>query len=136
MMTRGPKDAWKVFLILIVALIVIGKQCGRSDQSAASRELNSQPKATESAAVSEQDLRDGALVMCRIGVKHRLKAPDSADFQSYNDDVVAPEGHGKFVIQTKADALNSFGAKLRATFLCEVKCVDKWNCTIIHIVEK
>jgi hypothetical protein len=44
-------------------------------------------------------------------------------------------GGGKFHIRTKADALNSFGAKLRSTFDCELQCETEKNCTVIKMKE-
>jgi len=76
-----------------------------------------------------------AKVMCRVSVQQNLKAPSSADFQSYADDDVVYMGKGVFRVKTKVDAVNSFGAKLRSTFDCEVQCDIEKNCTVTDLKE-
>lgn len=74
--------------------------------------------AERAAMLDAKPPRDEAQVICRMTVKRNLKAPSTADFQSYVDDYVKYLGHGKFHIQTQADSQNSFGATLRSTFDC------------------
>ncbi len=73
--------------------------------------------------------------MCRVAVKNNLKAPSSADFQRYADDYIEYIGKGKFHVQTKADAVNSYGAKLRSTFECEVQCSSPSECIVTGLKE-
>jgi hypothetical protein len=69
------------------------------------------------------------------GFVRYFKAPSSADFQSYADDDVEYMGKGMFHVETKVDAVNSFGAKLRSTFDCEVQCDTEKNCTVTDLKE-
>lgn len=76
-----------------------------------------------------------AQVVCRLTVERNLKAPDSADFQSSLSDPIKYLGKGKFHIQTKAYAMNSFGARLQHTFDCKVQCLDADNCSVTSLSE-
>ena len=92
---------------------------------------------TEKAAAEEQNMKDHAQIVCRLVLKDNLKAPDSADFQSYTKDYVESKGNGKFLVQTRVDAINSFGAKLRGTFNCTVQCpkYNEYGCVVTSLKE-
>lgn len=92
-------------------------------------------QAAMDAQIDRKSTRNEADDMCRVTLKEHLKAPSSADFQSFVDDYIEYMGNGKFRIRTKADAVNSFGAKLRSTFYCEVQCNTEENCTVTKIDE-
>jgi hypothetical protein len=92
-------------------------------------------QAYQDAAIDTKDTRGAAQDMCRATVKENLKAPSSADFQSYRDDYIGYMGKGKFQVRTKADAVNSFGAKLRSTFECEVQCTSGGDCAVTGLKE-
>lgn len=78
---------------------------------------------------------DLADIICRDSVKNNLKAPSTAKFQSFLDDYIGYQGKGKFEVQTKVDAENSFGAMLRSTFDCKVQCVDGEHCAVASLKE-
>ena len=79
---------------------------------------------------------DDAEIMCRIVVKQSLKVSSTANFQEYSEDSVKYLGSGKFHVQTRVDAQNSFGAKIRSTFECEVQCLDKDHCSVTDLKER
>jgi len=89
----------------------------------------------DAALMDTKSTRIKAQVMCRFTVKENLKAPSSADFQSYRDDYIQYMGKGKFEVRTRADAVNSFGAKLRSTFTCEVQCSSPGECIVSKLDE-
>jgi hypothetical protein len=68
-------------------------------------------------------------------VGHRLKAPYSADFQSYNYDVVKQVRRGAYYVEPSADAVNTFGAKLRTKFGCAVGCTSSDDCAAVEVQE-
>jgi hypothetical protein len=78
----------------------------------------------------------GAWVMAETFVKRGLKSPGTADFGGLfgefqnSDDHVINLGDGRYRVHGWVDAQNSFGAKLRNYFTCEVedKGNDKWTC--------
>jgi len=76
-----------------------------------------------------------AKLVCRQSVKHGLKDPDGADFQSVFFDTVEGEGSNVFCVRTEAKAMNSFGAKLRARFECRVQCWNDQNCSVTSVHE-
>lgn len=60
-----------------------------------------------------------ALSACQVMVKHKFKAPSSADFTI--DHKASDLGSGRFLIISYVEAINSYGAKLRTKFSCQVK---------------
>lgn len=84
----------------------------------------------DSSSSSGGDGRDefGAQVMCEQFVEDRLKAPATADFPSSSEYVVSGSGNS-YTVQGYVDAENSFGAKIRTNFVCEVRDNgdDTWN---------
>jgi hypothetical protein len=71
--------------------------------------------------------------MCVKFVKDTLKAPSSADFPSYGDDGTSVTettnnmGYDSYTVSGYVDAENSFGAKLRQTWLCDTHTYDGTN---------
>jgi hypothetical protein len=65
-----------------------------------------------------------ATVTCRMATQARLKAPDSVEWKG-QDGGWDPEKDWYYNIDLEADAMNSFGAKLRSVFYCQVLCSDK-----------
>jgi hypothetical protein len=61
-----------------------------------------------------------AWVACKSFVEKRLKAPSTADFESYSQELVSEGGAGSFEVHGTVDAQNSFGAKLRSNFRCSL----------------
>lgn len=72
---------------------------------------------------------DSAEALCRQYVADRLKAPSTADWGT------ARTGRwtnhpGYFLVEQTVDAQNSFGAKLRASYECEVLCLSSSTCEV------
>jgi len=69
-----------------------------------------------------------AKVMCDHFIKDRLKAPSSADFSGIFSTTITGSGDDYTVVGT-VDAENSFGAKLRSNYTCEVHDSgdDQWS---------
>lgn len=66
-----------------------------------------------------------AYIQCQDFVKSRLKSPTSADFPSFSSATVSKPWADKqqYAVISYVDAQNSFGAKLRSKFICEIE----WN---------
>lgn len=68
----------------------------------------------------------GAKVACRDFVKARLKAPATADFSG---ETVTGSGTS-YTVRGAVDSENSFGAKLRSTYVCVVEDAgSEWRLT-------
>lgn len=65
-----------------------------------------------------------AFVMSQNFVEKRLKAPSTAEFCSYSDATVLDLGDGRFRVSAYVNAENSFGAKVRTTYICVLKSKD------------
>jgi hypothetical protein len=63
-----------------------------------------------------------AFVQCKDFVKDRLKSPATAEFPTLDFEVL-PRGENTYAIRSYVDSQNSYGAKIRANFFCEVE----WN---------
>jgi len=74
---------------------------------------------------SEYDTRSDkvkAWVIAESQIERSLKAPSTADFQSYNEsNVIYQYNKGTYMVSIYVDAENSFGAKIREYFNVEVK---------------
>lgn len=69
-----------------------------------------------------------AYVMSQVFVKKHLKAPSTADFASFSEAKILREPNNKFTVVSYVDAENSFGAKLRNHYRCELVYdgIDNW----------
>jgi hypothetical protein len=61
---------------------------------------------------------------CKSFVEKRLKAPSTADFASFDRQTVESRSDGHFVVSSYVDSQNSFGAKIRTDYACEVHFKD------------
>jgi curved DNA-binding protein CbpA len=57
---------------------------------------------------------------CEGFVKQNLKAPSSADFASHRELNITGSGVGPWTVIGYVDSQNSFGAKIRSTYICTV----------------
>lgn len=89
----------------------------------------------ESKTTHESDDSIMAYIMAQNFIKKRLKAPGSADFPSQvwnKEDVhVSKQADGGYRVAAWVDAQNSFGAKLRSKWVCELKptSAEMWQVT-------
>ena len=75
-----------------------------------------------SACTAEETVPDkyGAMDVCHQFIEDRLKAPSTAD---YVDEQVVQRGK-TWTVTGSVDSENSFGAKVRSTFICQVEPTD------------
>jgi len=70
-----------------------------------------------------------AEVNCKLFIERRLKSPASADWMSPT--VGQWTNHpGYFLVRQTVDAQNSFGAKLRDSYECQVLCISDSACDV------
>lgn len=86
-------------------------------------------------AARGDNVRVAAQVRCRSVIEANLKAPSTADFQSGLRDGIRYDGKFMWTVQTRVDAQNSFGAKLRSVFTCKVRCLNDESCQVVKVVE-
>ena len=70
-------------------------------------------------------------IVCEAYVKDILKAPATADFQSFLGRNVTDLGKWRYTVSSYVDSQNSFGAKIRTSFTCDVQCVGQNKCAVI-----
>ena len=76
--------------------------------------------------------QDNAQIECRIAIEAGLKAPSTASWSS--GEAFRWRDHlGQFLIRYTVDAENSFGAKLRNTYECQVACLSEDTCKVTKI---
>lgn len=71
-------------------------------------------------------------------VKAKLKSPSSSSFPYYDDNFGTDLGDSNYIIISYFDATNSFGAKIRTHYTCELKYISgDWSYTsnwqLIHL---
>jgi len=66
-----------------------------------------------------RNLKIEAYTVCGQFVQERLKAPSSADFPWYSEEYVSVRGE-TYWVSSYVDSQNSFGAKIRSHYICEV----------------
>lgn len=107
-------------LSLCVLLLLTGLAFGSSESSGP-------PSRRSGSAPTEEPDKIEAWVMAQQFVRNNMKSPGSADFGSafggYQDPdrVVTEASAGKFRVRAWVDAENSFGAKIRTHFICELE---------------
>lgn len=65
-----------------------------------------------------------ATVACRAATQARLKAPDAVEWKGEKGGW-DPQKDWYYNVDLEANAMNSFGAKLRSVFYCQALCSDK-----------
>jgi hypothetical protein len=88
-------------------------------------------------AAPPPDPPDGfsAYTNCRSFAELRLKAPASADFASFDQSRIEARPDGHFVVGSYVDAQNSFGAKIRTAFSCEVHFTDAGSRVVLDSLQ-
>ncbi|MEW9530692.1 hypothetical protein [Microbispora sp. NPDC049125] len=82
-----------------------------------------------------------ASIMCERFVKDRLKAPGNADFGGAADTEVTTVSGVKpwqYKVRSYVDSENSFGAKIRTTYVCDIKTNGDgdWNLVDLQFGEQ
>lgn len=77
-----------------------------------------------------------AIRFCKDAVKRELKAPASADFE-FMPKVERSDINETYMISSYVDAINSFGAKVRTNFFCQLNFIDgqTWTLKELRVVE-
>jgi hypothetical protein len=71
-----------------------------------------------------------AWAMSHEFVNQRIKAPSTADYSSFENSKVYNEGNQKYTVDAYVDSQNSFGAKLRTYYRCQLDYIvstEKWH---------
>jgi hypothetical protein len=75
-----------------------------------------------------------AEVECKHVISSKLKAPSTADWS--NAETARWKDHpGSFLVNHTVDAQNSYGAKIRAKYQCQVVCLSEAACEVTKIYE-
>lgn len=109
----------------------------QTDKQTAKTEQKQQPIAQKKAPKKHVPTKTEASVMAEQFVRKSLKAPSTADFPWYNPDHVKYRGDNTWVVHSYVDAQNSFGAKLRTWYICELKYMGnkEWKCISLALNE-
>lgn len=103
-----------VLLYSILPLLFLGFMIYRTGDGASSASAAVKP--VEPAIPDRFD----AQVTCETFVKRKLKAPATAEFAPSHELTISGEGDGPWKVTGYVDAENSFGAKLRSRYYCEM----------------
>jgi hypothetical protein len=123
-------NAWKWILGVFGGLVLLIIVTATQNHTSTSQNMPSPVTSPENHWEST-DGKIEAFVMSQTFMKRRLKAPSTAGFPWYSDSEVSVfhRGGGVFQVKSYVDAQNSFGAKLRTHYLCELKDNghDSWS---------
>jgi hypothetical protein len=132
-MNRGTKVLTLIVVILATALFARAMQVAITNGGTLTPPSHSETKPVNQNA--------HVWLAAEAAVRQQLKSPSTADFGSvlgeYQDpdrQVVALD-NGSYAVHGWVDAENSFGAKLRSTWVCNIKLVgdEGWSCSSIQI---
>lgn len=117
-----------VAIVAVIALVILGSIMGGDDG----------PSTASDDKPTADELEYGAFDVCTEFVKDRLKAPATASFRNYFQDdgeVLVTGGPTTFTVTSSVDSENSFGAKIRSRFICEVRHVSgtRWQLVDVQI---
>lgn len=133
---QGVGELWNVpsikFLITIIAIVVTITSIYF---------ISTRTNLLDRGSSTPNDESSMAFVQCQSFVKNRLKAPSTADF-AFLDYSAKTLPNRTFQIKSYVDAQNSFGAKIRNYFLCEIQWsgadsarIDNWNLINLELSE-
>jgi hypothetical protein len=78
--------------------------------------------------------KTSACLLCRQFVRERLKAPSTADFQPCYESVVRQGAAANiWTVASWVDAENSFGAKIRTTYVCQLEDTGDGNWRLLAL---
>lgn len=123
-------------LVLFVA--VLGLILGPTIRRGVHPEGAIRPPAVPAKDWDSSSAKIEAFVMSQEFMKRRLKAPGSAEFPWYSDSEVSVlhRGNGVFQVNAYVDAQNSFGAKLRTRYACQLRDEGKQSWALISLTTK
>ncbi len=68
---------------------------------------------------SDDQLREMAYIQCKDHVRSRLISPSTASFP-FLEFIATAKGKNEYIVQSKVDAQNPMGAKLRSKWVCRI----------------
>lgn len=74
--------------------------------------------------------RSTLITDCENVVLKNLKSPSTAEFAWAGDQQVVDLGSWRYTISSYVDAQNSFGARIRTGYRCELTCGDIGHCAV------
>jgi hypothetical protein len=101
-----------------------------TEQQALEIQSKIRPKRDKQIEIKDHPQGTLAGIVCKEYVKEHLKAPSTADFQSFWERDVQDLGNWRYRVSSHVDAQNSFGAQIRTTFTCEVQCTAVEKCSV------
>lgn len=102
------------FIIGIIILGIMKCMSGGSDKAPDTTPTTYDPPSNSMAYIQSIDF-----------VKQYLKSPSTADFDTFQaDPSVSSPTENEYVVSYHFDAENSFGAKLRSTYICSLKYIS------------
>lgn len=75
---------------------------------------------------AEPDYSSMADIRCKDHVKDQLKAPSTAEFPVFPDRATKVS-EKRYIIESHVDAQNSFGAKVRSGYRCEIELLGDYS---------
>jgi hypothetical protein len=86
---------------------------------------------------TKEPSRLDAYVISQQFVQQKLKAPSSADFPVFDENMVITNDDKRFKVESYVDAQNSFGATVRTRYVCIVTHIekDKWELNTIQLLD-
>ncbi|MFJ4987909.1 hypothetical protein ACIP9H_29410 [Streptomyces sp. NPDC088732] len=116
----------------------------RTRTAAVTTALLAAPLLTACGNIDDKPDETSAAVMCEDFVKDRLKSPGSADFPGVWDEDYAKTTtlHStkpwKFQVAGVVDSQNTFGAKVRSTYVCTISTKDNktWQLDDMAIADR
>lgn len=127
-----------VLVVLAVGIAFGFASCAGCFHEPTAEELKAASVKAEKAA--EMREKWAAFCIAKEFVSGRLKSPKSAEFKGIFDDWesdVERMGRDVFCVKSWVDSQNSFGAMVRARFMCSVQRVEggTWHLLAIKITE-
>jgi hypothetical protein len=122
---RNRRLSFALVLFAICFLLCIYNRIYLLESSSTSSSSNNNYSDTDKIA---------AFQMSRDFVNSHLKAPSTSDFPWYDKSFVTSLGEGRYRVVAYVDAQNSFGAKIRNSYVCVLQNKgDKWTLESINI---
>lgn len=122
------KALFGVFVLAIVFFAIIDNSTNSGGSSASAVAAPAAPRSRNTA--------ENAQALCAVFVEEQLKAPSTAKFDyPKNGAMQSPVDSLFWAATVYVDAENSFGAMLRAGYLCELTYVpasDQWRLNNLH----
>lgn len=123
--TKAPSSVVGAIILVLVVLGFVGyiSNNDKSSTTAAGKGVERQDTASET----------DAFYMSKQFVTKTLKAPSTADFGSFGESTITRKSDRIFSVTSFVDAQNSFGAKIRTYYTCDLQYLGKDNWQLIKL---